>query len=72
MRHTAIIAIVALTTASLAACSSGEAAGRAPGEPAIPATLAVAKRAPFVERYEAVGTVASKVRARSRARSWGR
>ena len=60
MRHTAQLAVVTLPAASLAACSSGEAAGGAPGEPAIPATFAVAKRAPFVERYEAVGTVASK------------
>ncbi len=60
MRHTALIAIVTLMAASLAACSSGKAAGVAGGEPAIPATIAVAQRAPFVDRYDAVGTVASK------------
>jgi multidrug efflux pump subunit AcrA (membrane-fusion protein) len=54
------LAVVTLTAASLAACGSGEAAGKAPSEPAILATFGVAKRAPFVERYEAVGTVASK------------
>jgi membrane fusion protein, multidrug efflux system len=60
MRHKALLAFVTLAAASLAACSSGEAAGGTPGEPAIPATIAVAKRAPFADRYEAVGTVASK------------
>ena len=60
VRHTVLLALVTLAAASLSACTSGAAAGAAPGEPAIPATLAVAKRAPFVERYEAVGTVASK------------
>jgi multidrug efflux system membrane fusion protein len=60
MRHTFQFVVVTLMAASLAGCSSGEAAGGARGEPAIPATFAVAKRAPFVERYEAVGTVASK------------
>jgi multidrug resistance efflux pump len=49
-----------LAAPSLTACSSGEAAGGTSGEPAIPATIAVAKHAPFVARYEAVGTVASK------------
>ncbi len=60
MRHTALIAIVTLAAATLAGCSSGAAAGRAPGEPAIPAAIAVAQRAQFVDRYDAVGTVASK------------
>ncbi len=60
MRQIALFTIVTMAAASLAACGSGEAAGRAPGEPAVPATCAVARRAPFVERYEAVGTVASK------------
>jgi membrane fusion protein, multidrug efflux system len=60
MRHTALFAVLTLTAGSLAACSSGKAAGGTSGEPAIPATIAVAKRAPFVDRYEAVGTVASK------------
>jgi multidrug efflux system membrane fusion protein len=60
MRQTALFAVVTLTTATLAACSSGEAAGEAPGEVAVPATILVAERAPFIDRYEAVGTVASK------------
>jgi multidrug resistance efflux pump len=60
MRHTALLAVLTLTATSLAACSSDEVAGGAPVEPAIPATFAVATRAPFVDRYEAVGTVASK------------
>ncbi len=45
---------------SLAACATGEAAGGARGEPPVSATLAAAQRAPFVARYEAVGTVAAK------------
>jgi membrane fusion protein, multidrug efflux system len=60
MRHTVLLAVVTLMAASVTACSTGEAAGRAPVESALPATFAVAKRAPFVARYEAVGTVASK------------
>ncbi|HQR39006.1 MAG TPA: biotin/lipoyl-binding protein, partial [Blastocatellia bacterium] len=60
MRHTALIAIVTLAAATLAGCSSGAAAGRAPGEPAIPAAIAVAQRAQFVDRYDGGGTVASK------------
>ena len=60
MRYTALIAILILTAAWLTACSTGEAASGAPGEPAVRATIAVANRAPFVDRVEAVGTVASK------------
>jgi multidrug efflux system membrane fusion protein len=59
--HTALFVVVTLAAAPLSACSSGAAAGGAPAEPAVRATFAVAKRAPFVERYEAAGTVASEV-----------
>jgi multidrug efflux system membrane fusion protein len=59
MRYIALFAVVMLTAAPLAGCSSGEAAGRSPGEPAVSVAFAVARRTPFVDRYEAVGTVAS-------------
>lgn len=64
MRHIALLAVVIFMATSLAACGGaahgGAARGATPGEPAIAATVGIAKRAPFVERYEAVGTVASK------------
>src|SRR5262245_34302259 len=60
MRNSVFFVVLVLAAGSLSGCRTGEAAGAVPDEPAISATSAVAKRAPFVARYEAVGTVASK------------